>query len=115
MDPEIHRKVNVDGTRVLLSACQKTNITKLVFTSTTMVVWSGSPFEGVAEEDVQIAEHGADAYHHTKAIAERLVLGHDGVNSLRTTVLRPCGMIGYVIRRTECASFESNRESETTS
>lgn len=91
---DIHHRVNVDGTRSLLSACQKANVTKFIYTSSTMVAFTGLNLDGVAEDDVKIPERSADAYHHTKAIGERLVLEYNGINGLLTTVLRPCGMIG---------------------
>lgn len=38
---------------------------------------------------------GYDMYHHSKAIVERMVLAAND-RGLRTTVIRSCGMLGYV-------------------
>jgi sterol-4alpha-carboxylate 3-dehydrogenase (decarboxylating) len=45
-----------------------------VFTSSTGVVWRGKPIRGGNEEEVQIPEIATEAYNHTKAVAEKMVL-----------------------------------------
>lgn len=98
-----YRKVNVEGTRTLLNACRHASllapVQKLVYTSSTGVVWNVKNFNGVSEDQVEAPKAGYDAYHHTKAIAENMVLkaNDSGVNGFRTTALRPCGMTGYVL------------------
>lgn len=94
---EVQCKVNVDGTKAVLEACRHPSlagkISKLVYTSSTGVVWKVRDMAGVTEDSVQPPAQGYDSYHHTKAIAERMVLEADG-RSLRTVVIRPCGMTG---------------------
>ncbi|GJE87316.1 C-3 sterol dehydrogenase [Phanerochaete sordida] len=93
----VQYKVNVDGTKTLLEACKHpsvaTTLAKLVYTSSTGVVWKVHDLHGVSEDDVRPPAQGYDSYHHTKAIAERMVLEADG-SGLRTVVIRPCGMTG---------------------
>ena len=87
----------MDGTKTLIEACHHRSVsgavTKLVYTSSTGVVWTPQDIAGATEDSIQIPTQGYDSYHHTKAIGEKLVLTEDG-NKMRTVVLRPCGMIG---------------------
>ncbi|KAJ3768587.1 hypothetical protein FB446DRAFT_751007 [Lentinula raphanica] len=96
-DPDsVYYKVNVRGTSAVLSACRKAGITKLVYTSSTGVVWTGADIAGGTEDELSIPSKGYDAYHHTKALGERLVLAQNGAGAdgLQVVILRPCGMIG---------------------
>lgn len=90
----IYFRINQQGTNSILSACQSAGVKILVFTSSTGVVWSGKPIRCGNEEEVQIPEIATEAYNHTKAVAEKMVIDANGKNGLRTAALRPCGMIG---------------------
>ncbi|KDR84225.1 hypothetical protein GALMADRAFT_1340423 [Galerina marginata CBS 339.88] len=92
----IYYRVNEEGTRVVLAACKAAGVKKLVYTSSTGVVWTGVDFDGVAENEVVIPSVGYDAYHHTKALGERLILNENGNDGMQVVVLRVCGMIGYL-------------------
>jgi len=89
----IYYKVNVEGTKSVIAAAVACGVRKLVFTSSTGVVWTVKDFDGV-DESVPLPKKGYDAYHETKAVAERAVLAANGRNGLRTVTLRPCGMMG---------------------
>ncbi|KAK7061208.1 hypothetical protein R3P38DRAFT_2828129 [Favolaschia claudopus] len=91
---KIYYDVNVEGTRNVISACRAAGVKNLVYTSSTGAVWTGQDFHGVSEDRIGLPVKGYDAYHHTKAVGERLVLSaqQDGMN---TVILRPCGMTGY--------------------
>jgi hypothetical protein len=93
---KIYYEVNETGTRNVVAACLKAGVKKLVYTSSTGVVWTGAPFKGVTEEQVQVPKQGYDAYHHTKALGEAIVLEAGKKNELEVVVLRPCGMTGFV-------------------
>lgn len=93
---DVQHRVNIEGTRVILDACRDPavgTVTKLVYTSSTGVVWNVRDFHGVSEDQVQPPERGYDSYHHAKAIAERMVLDANG-KGLWTCAIRPCGMTG---------------------
>ncbi|TFY80427.1 hypothetical protein EWM64_g3586 [Hericium alpestre] len=90
---DIYSRVNVAGTKTLLKACEQSSVHKLIYTSSTGVVWTGADLHGVSESQAPIPQKGYDAYHHTKAVAENLILSANG-DGLRTVALRPCGMIG---------------------
>ena len=92
---EIYHRVNVIGVRILITACHAEKVQKLIYTSSTGVVWKNSNFQGISEEEAKIPTKGYDPYHHTKAIGENLVLNEDGVDGLRTVALRPCLIFGY--------------------
>jgi sterol-4alpha-carboxylate 3-dehydrogenase (decarboxylating) len=72
------------------------SVKKLVYTSSTGVVWNVNDMKGVSEGQAVVPQQGYDSYHHTKAIAERLILEANR-KELHTVVLRPCGMVGYAI------------------
>ncbi|KAF8073946.1 3-beta hydroxysteroid dehydrogenase/isomerase family-domain-containing protein, partial [Lyophyllum atratum] len=94
LPPAIYYKVNEEGTRVVLSACRAAGVRKLVYTSSTGVVWTGADFVGVTEDQVKVPSVGYDAYHHTKALGERLVLDENGKDGMQVVVLRLCGLTG---------------------
>ncbi|KAJ7437114.1 hypothetical protein B0H11DRAFT_1754100, partial [Mycena galericulata] len=91
---DIYYQVNEIGTRNVISACYESGVKKLVYTSSTGVVWTGADFHGVNENQVGFPNKGYDAYHHTKALGERLVLSAEGQHGMQTVILRPCGMTG---------------------
>lgn len=101
----VQYRVNVEGTKTLLRACRHESLSgsvkKLVYTSSTGVVWKAYDLHGVSEAQAIVPAEGYDSYHHTKAIAESLILNANG-QGIHTVVLRPCGMIGYVLY---CVSF----------
>jgi len=91
---KIYYEVNDAGTRNIVQACLKTSVKKLVYTSSTGVVWTGGPFNDVTEDQVQIPSKGYDAYHHSKALGERIVLEAHKKDGLEVVAIRPCGMTG---------------------
>ncbi|KAH8808829.1 C-3 sterol dehydrogenase [Xylogone sp. PMI_703] len=94
LQDEVYYHVNETGTTTVLNACRNASVGKLVYTSSTGVVWTGADIVGKNEEQLSYPPKGYDAYHHTKAIAERLVLAESNKKRIQTAVLRPCGMIG---------------------
>lgn len=94
LEDAIYYRINVQGTRTILSTSQAAGVKSLVFTSSTGVVWHGNNIRGGNEEETPIPEIGIDAYTHTKAIAEKMVLKANGQSGMKTAAMRPCGMIG---------------------
>jgi len=80
-------KTNVTGTRNVIAACRKQNVTGLVYTSTPSVVFDGSDMEGV-DETVPYPQHYTAHYPKTKALAEQQVIEAAG-RGIRTIILRP--------------------------
>ncbi len=84
---EEYRCVNVDGTRNVIDACRERGISRLVYTSSPSVVFSGVDLEGV-DESVPYPDRFEAHYPATKAEAERLVVAANGPE-LATVSLRP--------------------------
>jgi nucleoside-diphosphate-sugar epimerase len=82
-----YHRVNVTGTEVVLNACRRHGINRLVYTSSPSVVFDGRDMEGV-DESVPYPVHHDAPYPATKAQAERLVLAANGPD-LATVTLRP--------------------------
>jgi len=80
-------KPNVIGTRNVLKACKECKVTRLVYSSSASVVFSGGSIEG-GDESIPYPENPRSNYTGTKAIAEKAVLKADSKN-LRTLSLRP--------------------------
>ena len=80
-------RANVEGTRNVLEACKARGIGRLVFTSSPSVAYVGGDIEG-ADESLPYPDRYDASYPATKAQAERLVLGANGLN-LSTVALRP--------------------------
>ena len=77
----------------MLNAAKRCGVKKLVFTSSTGVVWSVKDIVD-ADETYPVPPEGYDAYHETKARAEKLVLNANNNESMKTVALRPCGIYG---------------------
>jgi sterol-4alpha-carboxylate 3-dehydrogenase (decarboxylating) len=92
-DPALFWKVNVDGTKAVISAAVKTGVKKLVFTSSAGVVFDGSDLINVDERQ-PFPEKPLDAYTDSKAKAEEAVLAANGKGGLLTVALRPAGIFG---------------------
>src|SRR4029079_8335895 len=66
-------KANVVGTENILNACRQHDMSKLIYTSSPSVVFSGEDEDGV-DESVPYPKRYLAYYPQTKAIAEQLVL-----------------------------------------
>lgn len=69
----VYYRVNIEGTRTILSACQAAGVKCFVFTSSASVVWCDQDLSGLNEEQATIPEKKYEAYNHTKGIAEQMV------------------------------------------
>ena len=78
---------NLLGTQNVLDACKRRDVSKLVYTSTPSVTFTGEDQEGIGESTPYPAKFNAH-YPRTKAAAERLVLQANGP-TLSTVALRP--------------------------
>ena len=78
---------NVVGTKNIILACRRCNISRLVYTSSPSVVFDGSDMEGI-DESVPYPDHFLAHYPRTKAEAERLVQAAND-ETLATVALRP--------------------------
>jgi len=82
-------EVNVQGTKNLLDACVENNVRKIVYISTTDVVWN-------YEDHIKLTENASyhKKYKHpyckTKAEAEKEVHSYKNQNKIETTIIRPC-------------------------
>lgn len=95
LDPAIYWKVNVEGTKAVISAAQALGVPKLVFTSSAGVVFNGQDLIDV-DERLAPPEKPMDAYNESKAKAEEMVLEANGKKGLLTVALRPAGIFGFV-------------------
>jgi nucleoside-diphosphate-sugar epimerase len=84
---EDYESVNVTGTRNVIEACRNQGVGRIVFTSSSSVVFDGSDLEGI-DESVPYPEHHGSHYSSTKAMAEKLVMEANS-DSLKTISLRP--------------------------
>ncbi|NOQ42642.1 MAG: NAD-dependent epimerase/dehydratase family protein [Desulfuromusa sp.] len=78
---------NVIGTKNIIQACRRCEISRLVYTSSPSVVFDGSDMEGI-DESVPYPDHYLSWYPQTKAEAEQLVIAANDT-SLATVALRP--------------------------
>lgn len=95
LGPEVYERVNVLGTETIIDVCKdkKNHVTKLVFTSSAGVVFTGSNLIYV-DERLEYPETPMDAYNGTKARAEKAVLEANEEGGLQTIALRPAGIFG---------------------
>lgn len=83
---EYHR-ANVTGTEVILRACRQQEVSRLIYTSSPSVVYSGCDEAGIDEATPYPSSY-LTSYPQTKAEAERLVLAANSPE-LATVALRP--------------------------
>jgi nucleoside-diphosphate-sugar epimerase len=92
--PEVYEQVNVEGNRIVIEACRRRGIHRLVYTSSMDVVVDGR--KPIVDGDESLPYPGRppkDAYSRSKISAEKMVLQANGPR-LCTCVLRPVGMYG---------------------
>lgn len=90
--PELLHKVIVDGTQQVISACLEAGVRKLVYTSSSGVVFDGNHLEGADETFPTKPNLGP--YFVSKIAAEAAVIAANGKGNLFTTSLRPSGIFG---------------------
>lgn len=95
LGPSVYEKVNVTGTNVVIEVCRAKDspVTKLIFTSSAGVVFSGKDLVYV-DERLGYPTDALDAYNDTKARAEAAVLAANSDDGLKTVALRPAGIFG---------------------
>lgn len=90
---EIYEKVNVEGTKNLISVAKSLNVKALVYTSSAGVIFNGQNIYN-ADESWPYPEVHMDGYNETKAFAETAVMESNNPNGLLTVCLRPAGIFG---------------------
>ena len=78
---------NVTGTLNVVKACRKQGVSRIVFTSSSSVVFDGSDLDGIDESYPYPENHGSH-YTATKALSERLIIEANS-DKLKTISLRP--------------------------
>ncbi len=78
---------NVSGTLNVIKGCRKQGVSRIVFTSSSSVVFGGSDLDGIDESYPYPEKHGSN-YAATKAMAERLIIEANS-DALKTISLRP--------------------------
>jgi nucleoside-diphosphate-sugar epimerase len=91
-EEHLQEQVNIEGTRNVLRACEKTGVPCLVLISAAAVMSTGGPIHAVGEEEpLPVQPFGP--YAQSKAQAERLVLSANS-RTLRTLAVRPPAIWG---------------------
>ncbi|MCG5430853.1 NAD-dependent epimerase/dehydratase family protein [Mycobacterium sp. MYCO198283] len=95
-DDESRRRsfaINVGGTEKLVRAAQAAGVRRFVYTASNSVVMGGQPITD-GDETLPYTDRFNDLYTETKVIAERFVLGQNGVAGMLTCSIRPSGIWG---------------------
>ena len=85
--------INVGGTERLVHAAQESGVTRFVYTASNSVVMGGQVISG-GDETLPYTERFNDLYTETKVVAEKFVLGQNGVDGMLTCSIRPSGIWG---------------------
>ncbi|KAL7629356.1 erg26, C-3 sterol dehydrogenase [Parahypoxylon ruwenzoriense] len=95
---DLFRRVNVDGTRAVIAACQQNDVKALVYTSSASVMSDNKSDLINANENYPVirGKMQTEYYSETKAHAEKLVLEANRAagTDLLTTAIRPSGIFG---------------------
>ncbi|MDR1960127.1 MAG: NAD-dependent epimerase/dehydratase family protein [Planctomycetaceae bacterium] len=81
-------ETNIIGTQNVIHACLENGVKKLIYTSSPCVVFDGKEKNGV-DESVPYPDRWLAHYPHSKAVAEKMILNHNGCKGLLTCSLRP--------------------------
>lgn len=92
-DQALIARVNVDGTRNVLDACRKAGVSRLVYTSSSAVVYGGGSTHDGTDETAPYPIKPLSYYGGTKAEAEKLVSAANG-QGLTTVSLRLVQVLG---------------------
>ncbi len=84
---EDYNSTNVTGTFNVIKACRKQGVSRIVFTSSSSVIFDGSDLDGIDESHPYPEKLGSH-YSTTKAMAERLIVEANS-DELKTIALRP--------------------------
>lgn len=95
LNVKLMESVNVDGTQNVIDACLACGVPKLVYTSSSSVVFEGKPLRN-ADETTPYAKKPMDYYTKTKIIGEQMVLAANGAGGgrLATVAVRPAAIFG---------------------
>ncbi|CAL8264942.1 unnamed protein product [Gadus morhua 'NCC'] len=103
---ELVESINVSGTNNIINVCKERGISRLVYTSTINVAFTGQPIEDGDEESQPCVPLNMylDHYSRTKSIADQMVreangCGLKGGGRLRSCALRSSGIYGPGERR----------------
>ncbi|WVZ72138.1 hypothetical protein U9M48_020647 [Paspalum notatum var. saurae] len=91
---QLHYEVNVEGTKNVVEACMTCKVKRLIYTSSSAVVFDGDHGLLNANESLPYPKKFPDAYAQTKAEAEKLVMKANGINDLLTCCIRPSSIFG---------------------
>ncbi|OBB57912.1 steroid delta-isomerase [Mycobacterium sp. 852013-51886_SCH5428379] len=85
--------VNVGGTQNLVRAARAAGVQRFVYTASNSVVMGGQRIVA-GDETLPYTDRFNDLYTETKVVAEKFVLGENGVENMLTCSIRPSGIWG---------------------
>ncbi len=89
---ELFQRINVDGTRHLMTAAARAGVERVVVVSS-LVVYGSQLLTEVCDEE-RPREHGCGPYSRSKAAQEQVALDHDRFGRVPVTVVRPGNVVG---------------------
>ncbi|KAH7326566.1 C-3 sterol dehydrogenase/C-4 decarboxylase family protein [Stachybotrys elegans] len=115
---ELFRKVNIDGTRTVVEACQKASVKALVYTSSASVISDNVHDLWHADERWPVirGEQQSEYYSETKAAAEEIVIKanrSEQAPNFLTTSLRPAGIFGEADGQTLAGFLRAYEKGQT--
>ncbi|KAJ6553599.1 3-beta hydroxysteroid dehydrogenase/isomerase family-domain-containing protein [Mycena vulgaris] len=102
----VFHRVNVDGTRNVIQAAEAAGVRKLVYHSSSGVVFDGHDIVN-GDENLPYPKTHLDAYPESRALAEELILAANDTNGMRTVCIRPTGIFGPGDQETIIGAYDS--------
>ncbi|TRM63685.1 3-beta hydroxysteroid dehydrogenase/isomerase family-domain-containing protein [Schizophyllum amplum] len=111
---ELHvfEQVIVQGTKNAIDAALTAGVQKLVYHSSSSVVFDGSDIVD-GDETLPYAKNFRSIYSKTRMLAEKAVLGANGQGGLHTAVIRPVATFGVGDRESIPGSYNSWKTGRT--
>ncbi|CAG8467681.1 18243_t:CDS:2 [Acaulospora morrowiae] len=91
---EVYWKVNVEGTKNVVESCITNGVKKLVYTSSSSVIYDGVHELIGVDETTPYPEKPMDVYNETKMEGEKLVINANGRGGLLVAIIRPSAIFG---------------------
>ncbi|KAJ7223062.1 3-beta hydroxysteroid dehydrogenase/isomerase family-domain-containing protein [Mycena pura] len=104
--PEIFHQVNVEGTRNVIEAAKASGARKLIYHSSSGVVFDGRDIVS-GDESLPYAKKHLEAYTASRIGAEKLILDANGKNGLKTVCIRPTGTFGPGDQESVIGAYET--------
>ncbi|KAF7330213.1 NAD(P)-binding protein [Mycena venus] len=108
----IFHRVNVEGTKCVITVAKAAGIRKLIYHGSSGTVFEGRDIVN-GDESLPYPKKPLHPYTASRALAEQLVIAANDVNGLRTVCIRPSGIFGPLDEETIVGAYDGWKRGST--